>query len=428
MPDTTDNAIVVKRQNFDKAMTSIKVFADNAKEHEPLDRVSYSGGFLGLGDHKVTGSELNNVVSQVEDQLIDLKDFDLGTLNIITDIYKALDALDKEHISGILIAANAAKVASDKATKNVEAIQKIIKVLQDFKEKLDKLEHLMDVDKAWELLEEQKKLLIAFGDYKDALSKIKHLKDVDNLWNDKATQANKIAFLEKKIGEIGSALEKQSESICNFTKIVESISESQQAFIESTNQQLSERQVSIDHHLEERERYIQEKFTALSNDFNSNKVVLNKKIEELSKTQAETLDSLKRAQSDQMALLEKSQADKLSLIESNQVEHLNDIQRLHTENLAQLTEAQSAAFEKMENTQTERLDKITQEQTDTLAQIAKEQVESLRKINTSLEEEKIKLNETVSLFSQKAKIAYIVAGSSVAITVIHILLNILGVL
>lgn len=107
----------------------------------------------------MTGYELNNVVSQVEDQLVDMKNFDLGFLDIITSIYKALDALDREHISGILIAANAAKVASDKATQNVETIQKIVKVLQKFNKKLENLEHLMDVDKAWELLEEQTQLL-----------------------------------------------------------------------------------------------------------------------------------------------------------------------------------------------------------------------------------------------------------------------------
>ena len=187
MPNTNDNVIVVKRQNFDIAMKSIKDLSDQAKEHEPLDRVSNSGGFLGLGDHKVTGYELNNVVSQVEDQLVDMKNFDLGFLDIITSIYKALDALDREHISGILIAANAAKVASDKATQNVETIQKIVKVLQKFNKKLENLEHLMDVDKAWELLEEQTQLLKDLSEYKDKLSKLEHLKDVDKLWDDKVT-------------------------------------------------------------------------------------------------------------------------------------------------------------------------------------------------------------------------------------------------
>lgn len=45
MPNTNDNVIVVKRQNFDIAMKSIKDLSDQAKEHEPLDRVSNSGGF-----------------------------------------------------------------------------------------------------------------------------------------------------------------------------------------------------------------------------------------------------------------------------------------------------------------------------------------------------------------------------------------------
>lgn len=395
MPNTNDNVIVVKRQNFDIAMKSIKDLSEQAKDHEPLDRVSNSGGFLGLGDHKVTGCELNNVVSQVEDQLVDMKNFDLGFLDIITSIYKALDALDREHISGILIAANAAKVASDKATQNVDAIQKIVKVLQKFNKKLENLEHLMDIDKAWELLEEQTQLLKDLSEYKDKLSNLEHLKDVDKLWREKVSQSESLDNLAKKLDEVDRTLEAQGKSISDFTDIVKNISEDQQNFIDSTDKRLAEYQTTIERHLANREKAIQESFTSLSELFNRNQDDLNRKVDELSKVQADKLDSLDKAQTDRLNQIEVSQA----------------------QTLGQISKAQFATLSSIEKAQVDRLN-----------QISKAQVEKLEAINKSLEEEKSTLNEMVTTLARKIKIAYILAGGAASITIIHLFFNIIGIL
>ena len=246
MSNSTNNEIVVKRQNFDAAMRSIRNFSERAAEREPLDRVSSSGGLFGLGDHKVTGTELNSVVSQVEDQLMDLKGYDLESLDLITDVYKALDALDKEHISGILIAANAAKAASDKATKNVAAIEKIVKILKDYKEKLEKIHHLTDVDEAWKLLNEQQKRIKALGTYQSELAKIKHLQDVDNLWDKVSLQAKSLTAIEKELRQVNSALDAQKAAISGFTDVINSLSEGQQSFVASVEQRLKQYQEDFD--------------------------------------------------------------------------------------------------------------------------------------------------------------------------------------
>lgn len=58
MAEVKTEEIVVKRQNFDKAMQSIKVYAGQAKETKAIDKVSTNGGFLGLGSHKVQAKNL----------------------------------------------------------------------------------------------------------------------------------------------------------------------------------------------------------------------------------------------------------------------------------------------------------------------------------------------------------------------------------
>ena len=60
--------------------------------------------------------------------------------------------------------------------------------------------------------------------------------------------------------------------------------------------------------------------------------------------------------------------------------------------------------------------------------MSREQVEWLESTNKSLEEEKVTLKENITALTQKVKTAYIVAGGAAAVTVVHILLSILGVL
>lgn len=450
MPNLEDKAIIVKRQNFDTAMKSIKDFSDQATEHEPLARVSYSEGLFDLFDHKVTGSELNRVVSQVEDQLVDLKNYNLGFLDLITNIYKALDALDQEHISGILIAANAAKVASDKATKNVEAIEKIVKVLKEFKDKLEKLEHLMDVDKAWKLLDEQQKLIESFGIYQSRLSKIKHIQDVDKLWDKASLQAKSLMDIENELSQIDKSLEIQGTTIAGFADIINDISQNQQSFINSVNQRLTQYQEDTDRHLDEREKDMQGAFSSLAGVFNQNQDNLSKKIDvfiqsqsdrmgQVEKTQAErlnaiqasqleslsqisevqstTLTNIEKNQAAQLKQLSKDQSDTLEQIKRMHVEQLDAIQTVQAETLSQISATQSTTLENIETTYNARLD-----------QIAKAQVERLDVINKSLEEEKSALSETVATLTLKIKIAYAMAGGAAFIAVIQLLLNIAGVL
>ena len=65
---------------------------------------------------------------------------------------------------------------------------------------------------------------------------------------------------------------------------------------------------------------------------------------------------------------------------------------------------------------------------DTLNNIKKVQNEKFNSIDTSFQSEKKFCRKQIVNLTQKIKISYIVAGTSVAITIIHITLNILGVM
>lgn len=218
---------------------------------------------------------------------------------------------------------------------------------------------------------------------------------MDKLWDDKVSQSESLDDLAKKLGEIDKTLEAQGKSISGFTDIVKNISENQQSFIDSTNKHLAEHQATIERCLANREKAIEESFTSLSELFNRNQDDLNRKVDELSKVQADKLDSLDKAQTDRFNQIEVSQA----------------------QTLGQIAKAQS-----------ETLSSIEKAQVDRLNQISIAQVEKLEEINKSLEEEKSTLNEMVTTLARKIKIAYILAGGTASITIIHLLLNIIGIL
>ena len=77
--------------------------------------------------------------------------------------------------------------------------------------------------------------------------------------------------------------------------------------------------------------------------------------------------------------------------------------------------------------QTDALQEIKKVQVDELARINRDQSEQLDAINKSVDEEKVALAATVSALTLKIKTAYIFAGGAAAVTAIHLLLSILGV-
>lgn len=410
MSDTKDGAIIVKRQNFDNAMRSIKSYADNAKRPASLNRVSVSGGLFDLFDHKVTGEELNEIVSQLEDQLISLNNFDIGMLNTFKDIYKALDSLDREHIAGILAAANAAKAASETANQNVNHISQIVEVLEKFKSDMDRLEHLMDVDKAWEILEEQKRMLTAFSAYKESLSALRHIKDVDELWNNSLSQADSIAHLQEDISDIITSLEEQEETIRAISELAERLPKEQSTFIASTEQRIMSYQNELDHQLKKSQ-------AELDYQLEAQEASIGHRLDDFVERQNGTLATLKEEQSTKLSEIEQDNVQKLASMAQEQEQQLIGIHQTQEKHLAQLTVLQDETLEELKNSQEIVLEKMI-----------KEQEKQYAAMKADLAEEKRLVDEKTAQLDKKAKLTYMIAGGAAVAAIAQLILNIMGVL
>ena len=114
---------------FEVALQEIEGLSLEANEHKRVEKVPEQGKFLKLGSHKVTGREMNTATAHIDDSIIQVKNVQIETLRHITQLYQALDALDAEHIAGILSAIKAAETATDWARINDENIGKITSYL-----------------------------------------------------------------------------------------------------------------------------------------------------------------------------------------------------------------------------------------------------------------------------------------------------------
>ncbi len=241
---TTVDQINLRPVSFEKAKNQLKEFSENSRSKCEINHVK-TGRIL---SHRVTGEELNTALTEVQTYLIRNNEDVIDVSRQIGHVYEAMESLDKEYIPGILTAVKGAEYASNQAKsasehakhaqqdikKTVEEQKKIIKVLENHKDKLDKLKHLDNIDEIWrtsqELEQELKQFTESFQRSKDRLSKLdeslkalqrfaegildyEHLEDIDDTWE-------KVESIEGIIDQYDIKIE---EMFCNIKEIGQTI-------------------------------------------------------------------------------------------------------------------------------------------------------------------------------------------------------------
>lgn len=240
--------LVIQTHDFEESKNQLKKFSEETTTDLDLKRVDsgksvgefFGDLFLGRGigtDHIVKGFELNSLTADIQQHLIDINNMQRSFIGEIGHVYSALESLDKDYIQAILIAVKSAqkangeaKVAQKDIEKTIEEQKKMIKVLQQFKEKLDKFKHIVDIDKMWgELQAYQKSVsniqtsLSAFEQHKNRVDKIKHLPDIDKIWGDIQHQAKDIKSINEESARVNALIEAQAESISVLFSVKEII-------------------------------------------------------------------------------------------------------------------------------------------------------------------------------------------------------------
>lgn len=419
------NKVPIKKHHFEKAKGNIERFSRNLPSNPSFDRVEVEGGLFGLGDHKVTGSEMNKFIGKVQDKLISINTSLRSVISQFKEVYNAFDFLDGEYISGIISSVESAEEASKQALSaqadikaTVENLKKTVVKLGSLKNTVECLEKKIDTLFSNELSYDEitRKL---DNDYK-----IKQIPSLQNKLSSISAEINKtkelFSLIErqkerndalnriysqlssnlhyKDIDVIWSNVEKQKTDLVGIHQQLDAFIENVNQAIEQTNNDIAALQQY--HSILESYEHIGD-IDNIWSDVKSHKVNLASIHQQLDAFIENVNRNAERIINDIITLQQYH-----SVLES--YKHLDDVDAIwnsvesHKVNLAGLHE---------------QLDNFISENRTAYLEI-KESIKELEEANTT---QHLK-------YETKIKIAYYIGGGAVSLSLINYILQILGIL
>ena len=141
-----EQEINISQHDFDEAKEHLKEFAEQSQDELYFDKVKTHDDFFGFefAEHGVNGREFNTLVEQTQNYISKFYDNQQKLIEEFGQVYKALEALDKDYIQAILSSVAAIEITNKKILKEQARIEKTIEnqkatlvALKQFKEKFN---------------------------------------------------------------------------------------------------------------------------------------------------------------------------------------------------------------------------------------------------------------------------------------------------
>lgn len=216
---------IIKPKLFEDAKKNIQSISKSISKDISLSSVEENTWLF--FERSVTGKEFNEIIAKIQSCFIDFNKKHTQFLQVFGQVYDALDSLDNEYltaiigtIKGVEEASNQAKQAQKDTNKIIERLKKIIKVLEDHKNELDKLKHLTNIDEIWseskalqddmqifkdkysEMEEQFSQLsmsLKSLQKFENSILDYKHIKDVDFMWEIISSHGDELPHINNTI-------------------------------------------------------------------------------------------------------------------------------------------------------------------------------------------------------------------------------------
>lgn len=245
----------IQKTDFEKQKKELKAFSEQPATSTELDKFStdgqwsdfWSGGLAGvLSGHKVTGEEINSLVTKLQSCFAEINERDRKVIKEFGQVYETFEALDKGYIQGILIGVKSAEKASQEAKDaqkdidvTIKALQITIDKLKEFKDEINRYAHLKDIDDIWrdiqrfetELESIAKGLktqganldnkISALEQLKTRIEKIRHFNDIDSIWSTVKSQGEGISGFSRKLEELSDQLTEKINDMLAFKEEIE---------------------------------------------------------------------------------------------------------------------------------------------------------------------------------------------------------------
>lgn len=430
----------IQKTDFEKQKKELKAFAEQPATITELDKFStdgqwsdfWSGGLTGvLSGHKVTGEEMNSLVTKLQSCFVEINERDRKVIKEFGQVYETFEALDKGYIQGILIGVKSAEKASQEAKDaqkdiddTIKALQITIDKLKEFKDEINRYAHLKDIDGIWndirqfetELESISKKIksqgaaldkkISTLEQLKTRIEKIRHFNDIDSMWSEIKSQGEEVGGFSRKLEEQSDQLNEKINDMLTFKEEIERaehIKDIDSIWENTKNlqEEVSRLSDNLDKRIEKVETEIskivelakgQSHFGDIDNIWEG--------LQEVQKTVGMHLGSISRYEEAQERI-DKELSNVNGFISGIQrIEHFNDID--------EEWEFSHGLIKNIEETDNKVLtvEKNLQEHGERLQRAEDENVQLKSKVNT----------------------AYLVAGGAIALSVVQLILQLMGIL
>ena len=202
--------INISPYDFNEAKEHLKEFAEQSRDELYFDTVKTHNDFFGFEftEHTVTGKEFNTLVEQTQNYISKFYEKQQETIDAFSQVYKALEGLDKGYIQAIVTTVAAIKHTNKKIQQEQARIDKTIEkqtstlqVLKQFKEKFNENNHK-------EAIEEHKRILSSLDERIDKLEQfsakiplepVSHTDELEELRRDLEESKQQIQFISNRL-------------------------------------------------------------------------------------------------------------------------------------------------------------------------------------------------------------------------------------
>lgn len=202
--------INISPYDFNEAKELLKEFAEQSRDELYFDTVKTHDDLFGFEftEHTVTGKEFNTLVEQTQNYISKFYEKQQETIDAFSQVYKALEGLDKGYIQAIVTTVAAIKHTNKKIQQEQARIDKTIgkqastlQVLKQFKEKFNENNHKETIEEHENRLSKLDDRIVRLEDTVSTLSlePVSHTAEIEELRKELKESKEQIKLISSRL-------------------------------------------------------------------------------------------------------------------------------------------------------------------------------------------------------------------------------------
>ena len=202
--------INISPYDFNEAKELLKEFAEQSRDELYFDTVRTHEDFFGFefAEHGVTGKEFNTLVEQTQNYISKFYEKQQETIDAFSQVYKALEGLDKGYIQAIVTTVAAIehtnkKIQQEQARidKTIEKQASTLQVLKQFKEKFNENNHKETIEEHENRLSKLDDRIVRLEDTVSTLSlePVSNTAEIEELRKELKESKEQIQFISSRL-------------------------------------------------------------------------------------------------------------------------------------------------------------------------------------------------------------------------------------